>query len=85
MHERGLLYNDLKADNTMYDPQSRRTVLIDFGLAYPENMRYFVGGGTPCYVCPEYINRERHQVSDIWSLGILMMFALSLIELPQET
>ncbi|KIW30915.1 uncharacterized protein PV07_02607 [Cladophialophora immunda] len=85
VHQKGFFYNDLKAENTMYDPKSRRTVLIDFGLASPENLTYFIGGGTPCYVCPEYIRRERHQVSDIWSLAIVIMFTFRLIELPRET
>lgn len=85
VHEKGLLYNDLKAENTMYDLKSRRTVLIDFGVAAHNIGQYFSAGGTPCYIAPEYPLRQRDPVSDIWALGILMMFALKLIELPQDT
>jgi len=85
VHEKGLLYNDLKAENVMYDPKSRRTVLIDFGIAAHDNSQYFSGGGTPCYIGPEYLLRGRFQVSDIWALGVLLMFALKLVELPRDT
>ena len=37
VHEKGLLYNDLKAENVMYDPNSQRVVLIDFGIAAHDN------------------------------------------------
>jgi len=85
VHEKGLLYNDLKAENVMYDSKSGRTVLIDFGVATYDIRQYFSGGGTPCYVAPEYLRRQRYPVSDVWALVILIMFALKLIELPQDT
>jgi serine/threonine protein kinase len=85
VHEKGLLYNDIKAENTIYDSKSRRTVLIDFGVATHNIGQYFSGGGTPCYIAPEYLLRQRYPVSDIWALGILIMFAFKLIELPQDT
>ncbi|OAP54011.1 hypothetical protein AYL99_11771 [Fonsecaea erecta] len=85
VHQNGFLYNDLKPDNTMYDPSSRRTVLIDFGLASSETCTYFVSGGTACYISPEYLHRERHQAGDIWSLAVMIMFTLRVIELPRET
>ncbi|KAK5188704.1 hypothetical protein LTR96_011456 [Exophiala xenobiotica] len=84
LHKKGLLYNDLKAENTIYDQQSQRTVLIDFGIAAHDNSQYCIGGDTPCYIDPEYLLRERGQVSDIWALGVLFMFMLRLVELPRE-
>jgi serine/threonine protein kinase len=84
VHEKDYLHNDLKAENVMYDPGSRRTVLIDFGLAARYTPSSFRGGGTPCYVAPEYLSRQRFPVGDVWSLGVLIMFVSKLIQLPRE-
>ena len=85
VHEKGLRYNDLKAENVMFDPKSQRTILTDFGIAAHDNSQYFIGGGTPCYIGPEYLLRQRVQGSDIWALGVMLLFMLRLIELPRDT
>ena len=84
LHEKGYLHNDLKAENVMYDPVSQRTVLIDFGVATYYSHKFFSSGGTPCYVAPEYLRRQRLPASDGWALGILSMFFNKLIQLPRE-
>lgn len=84
VHDKLLLHNDIKPDNVIYDPESRRTVLIDFGLAAIYHSESFIGGGTPSYIAPEYARRHRDETSDIWALGVVMMFILKLIELPRE-
>ncbi|KAK5080453.1 hypothetical protein LTR05_008563 [Lithohypha guttulata] len=48
IHSNGILYNDLKPGNTMYDPEERRTVLVDFGISTERIEDHFSGGGTPC-------------------------------------
>ncbi|RMZ81115.1 hypothetical protein DV738_g2412, partial [Chaetothyriales sp. CBS 135597] len=85
IHDQGKLYNDLKPSNTMFDPRLRKAVLIDFGLASDKLERSFSTGGTPWYVAPEYLLRQRSYASDVWSLGVLMLFALGLLKLPDET
>lgn len=85
IHDKLLLHNDIKPENVIYDPDSRRTVLIDFGLAAIYNGESFIGGGTPSYVAPEFARRCRDETSDIWALGVVMMFTLKLIQLPRQT
>lgn len=85
IHGKGILYNDMKPGNTMYDPKRQLTVLVDFGIATERIDGHFTGGGTPWYIAPEFLLRQRHFVGDIWSLAISIMFLLRLFPLPDKT
>jgi hypothetical protein len=73
---------DIKPHNVLLSHDHRIAKLCDFGHA--RNMRDVVtSGGTHCYIAPEFLVRgEIGAASDIWALGITMLFVLNIIPLP---
>lgn len=81
IHSRQLVHNDIKPANILYS-RARGAVLCDFGLstyvASPPG-----GGGTPYYVPPEFIGGKlRGPSSDVWALGVTMLYLLRKISFP---
>jgi tRNA A-37 threonylcarbamoyl transferase component Bud32 len=83
IHGRRLVHNDIKPANILYSPE-RGAVLCDFGLStLAANSP--TGGGTPYYVPPEFIGRKlRGPPSDVWALGITMLYVLRKIAFPDS-
>ncbi|KUI61992.1 Calcium/calmodulin-dependent protein kinase type 1G [Cytospora mali] len=76
--EKGTVHNDVKAPNILYDG---RVYLIDFGLSrVMADEAKDAGGGTPWYIAPE--KQDRVPISDVWSLGIVMLYVMGEITLP---
>eukprot|EP00359_Climacostomum_virens_P003943 CAMPEP_0204903160 /NCGR_PEP_ID=MMETSP1397-20131031/4084_1 /ASSEMBLY_ACC=CAM_ASM_000891 /TAXON_ID=49980 /ORGANISM="Climacostomum Climacostomum virens, Strain Stock W-24" /LENGTH=879 /DNA_ID=CAMNT_0052071749 /DNA_START=38 /DNA_END=2677 /DNA_ORIENTATION=- len=72
IHERGIVYRDLKPENVMVDEMGYLK-LIDFGTAKTLTSRTFTIVGTPHYMAPEIIlNKGYGQAVDYWSLGIML-------------
>lgn len=73
VHERGLLYRDLKPENLLLDARGYPK-LADFGFAkqvYNELTYTFCG--TSEYQAPEVMTRQGHgEAADWWSLGVLI-------------
>jgi serine/threonine protein kinase len=67
----------------LYSPE-RGAVLCDFGLSTPA-ANSPSSGGTPYYVPPEFIGTKlRGPSSDVWALGITMMYVLRKVAFPDS-
>lgn len=83
IHGRTLVHNDIKPANILYSPE-RGAVLCDFGLSTLASNSPN-SGGTPYYVPPEFIGRKlRGPASDVWALGITMLYVLRKIPFPDR-
>ena len=69
LHERGIMYRDLKPENVMLDWEGH-VKLTDFGLSKKEDIgKTYTFCGTPEYLAPEIIAGTGHNKSvDWWSL-----------------
>ncbi len=84
IHERSLVHNDIKPANILYS-RERGAVLCDFGLSTRTSNPPSTGG-TPYYVPPEFIGRKlRGTPSDVWALGITMLYVLRKIPFPDSS
>lgn len=83
IHGRKLVHNDIKPANILYSPE-RGAVLCDFGLStLAANSP--TTGGTPYYVPPEFIGKKlRGAASDVWALGVTMLYVLRKITFPDS-
>ena len=80
-HEQGLIHRDVKPGNILFTEDGLAKV-VDFGLArtYEENQPEAETEiwGTPYYVPPETLNREKEDFrSDIYSLGATLFHAIA--------
>ncbi|KAK7731108.1 hypothetical protein SLS53_008826 [Cytospora paraplurivora] len=87
-----LLHNDIKPGNILYSkvdlpatgPYSATAagaVLIDFGLAGPAGT--ISTGGTPWYIAPEFFHDVRDSGADVFALGVVLLYAMRRIMLPE--
>jgi cGMP-dependent protein kinase len=77
LHERHILYRDLKPENLLLDTAGRLK-LTDMGLAKFVVGKSFTTCGTPDYFAPELIASTGHtKAVDWWTLGILIFELMS--------
>ncbi|KAI1374318.1 kinase-like protein [Hypoxylon crocopeplum] len=81
VHQKRKIHNDIKPANILYS-RDRGAVLCDFGLS-TRTSDPATNGGTPYYVPPEFIgNKLRGSASDVWALGVTMLYVLRKIPFP---
>jgi len=68
-----IIHRDIKLANILLDGDVLK--LADFGIAKVMHgkMAQTIVGGTPCYMAPELLYKEKYDMkSDIWSLGCMI-------------
>ena len=85
VHEAGYIHRDVCPRNFIVSPDGENLKLIDFGLTVPDTKGFRKPGnrtGTPDYMSPELIRRQRTDKRlDIFSFGVTA-FELCTFELP---
>jgi serine/threonine protein kinase len=82
-HSQGIIHNDIKLENIMVTLEGNKAKIIDYGLSCSAKVLDMwgqgctVGGGTPYYIAPEYVQYGvRLPASDYWALGIMLYAAV---------
>lgn len=75
--EAGLVHGDVKPENILFD-QEKNAKLVDFGLAAMQSGPGNDVWGTPFYIAPEKVRRQKADFrSDIYSLGATLYHAIA--------
>ena len=76
LHLNHICHRDIKPENILFT--SEQVKIADFGLArLMEGTSKFSMVGTPYYLSPEIISGDYNLKCDIWSLGVVLFFALT--------
>merc|ERR1719220_2049993 len=82
MHESHVCHRDLKPENFLFvtkDPIDKSLLkIIDFGLSckFEPAQVLTTKAGTPYYVAPQVLAGKYDQLSDLWSVGVIMYVLL---------
>jgi len=82
MHENQVCHRDLKPENFLFltkDPIEKNWIkIIDFGLSckFEPGQVLTTKAGTPYYVAPQVLAGKYDQLSDMWSIGVIMYVML---------
>mmetsp|Transcript_113932 Transcript_113932/g.368644 ORF Transcript_113932/g.368644 Transcript_113932/m.368644 type:complete len:493 (-) Transcript_113932:66-1544(-) len=82
MHENHVCHRDLKPENFLFmtkEPIEKNLIkIIDFGLSckFEAGKVLTTKAGTPYYVAPQVLAGKYDQLSDMWSVGVIMYVML---------
>jgi len=77
LHAKGIAHRDIKPENILFTKEGS-VKLADFGLSRKLIQKSSLTVvGTPYYISPEMIQGRYSSQCDIWSLGIVLYFALT--------
>jgi len=82
MHENKICHRDLKPENFLFmtkEPIEKNLLkIIDFGLSckFEPGQVLATKAGTPYYVAPQVLAGKYDQLSDLWSVGVIMYVML---------
>ncbi len=77
-HAQGIVHRDIKPDNILFDRESGRAIVADFGIAAAIGPNRDGVAGTPPFMSPEQILGEPLDArSDLYGVGATAFFALS--------
>ena len=76
LHSKNICHRDIKPENILFT--ERDVKIADFGLArFMDGTNKFTMVGTPYYLSPEVIFGDYNMKCDIWSLGVVIYYALT--------
>jgi len=82
MHENHVCHRDLKPENFLFQSKDKleqtSIKIIDFGLScqFTPGQVLTTKAGTPYYVAPQVLAGKYDQLSDLWSIGVIMYVML---------
>jgi len=82
MHENHVCHRDLKPENFLFVSKDKiennSLKIIDFGLSckFEAGQVLSTKAGTPYYVAPQVLSGKYDQLSDLWSIGVIMYVML---------
>lgn len=83
MHQNSICHRDLKPENFLFtskDSIEKNTLkIIDFGLSckFSPGQNLTTKAGTPYYVAPQVLDGRYDELSDIWSVGVIMFVLIA--------
>ena len=79
MHQKGIVYNDLKLSNILWNYKDKKIKVTDFNCVLSKDEPDMTGCSTLTYRSPEQITHnssKNNYKTDIWSLGVIMLSLL---------
>lgn len=83
IHASKIVHNNIKPANILYNT-ARGAILTDFGASFMDG-HPIPTGGTQWYLAPEFQQdwSLRGPLSDVWALGVVLLWLLGRIKLPE--
>ncbi|KAI0515113.1 kinase-like domain-containing protein [Xylaria bambusicola] len=85
LHSKNIVHGDIHLTNILFHPV-RGAILTNFDLSFEEG-KNAAGNGAPWYLPPEFLDdsESRCSASDMWALGVVMLWVLGKIPMPEST